>query len=441
MSAPNQRNPRLPGRSPAAAEADDPFPVQPPGDLPARADLERLRRQRQAALRGASPSPTLLAEDPELRIWIEADANAGHAHDPRQRHRHDARGGHRASRHHRPLRHRRVLQEALGRPAEGFAAHRPVRRGLLFGVHRRGPRRGAHAQGRRAGRRRRALGVERRRRIHRRDRRARASAAPPSSLHLKEDAKEFARRLAAALADPPLLRPHRLPGAHAARKARRRSNTRPSTRRRRCGRGRESEIKDEEYKQFYQHVSHDYAASRWPGATTGSRASASTRACSTSPARAPFDLWQRDARARAEALREARVHHGRRRAVPAAVPALRERRASIRPTCRSTCRASCCRTTGSRGHARRAHASACSTCWPSSPRTSRRSTRPSGSEFGAVLKEGLAEDRANRDKLLPLLRFASTHEAGQRADGEPRWQTTSSRMQTGQEQIYYVIAR
>ena len=29
-------------------------------------------------------------------------------------------------------------------------------------------------------------------------------------------------------------------------------------------------------------------------------------------------------------------------------------------------------------------------------------------EFGAVLKEGLGEDFANRDKLAKLLRFAST---------------------------------
>ncbi len=34
-------------------------------------------------------------------------------------------------------------------------------------------------------------------------------------------------------------------------------------------------------------------------------------------------------------------------------------------------------------------------------------------EFGAVLKEGLAEDPANRDKILPLLRFASTHTEGE----------------------------
>jgi molecular chaperone HtpG len=29
-------------------------------------------------------------------------------------------------------------------------------------------------------------------------------------------------------------------------------------------------------------------------------------------------------------------------------------------------------------------------------------------EFGAVLKEGLGEDFANRDKIAKLLRFAST---------------------------------
>ena len=37
------------------------------------------------------------------------------------------------------------------------------------------------------------------------------------------------------------------------------------------------------------------AASPWPGATTGSRASASTPACCTCRPRRPFDLWQRDA--------------------------------------------------------------------------------------------------------------------------------------------------
>jgi molecular chaperone HtpG len=59
-------------------------------------------------------------------------------------------------------------------------------------------------------------------------------------------------------------------------------------------------------------------------------------------------------------------------------------------------------------------------------------------EFGAVLKEGLAEDHGNREKLLPLLRFASTTQAGDE-------ETVSlgdyvARMQPGQDKIYYVVA-
>jgi len=59
-------------------------------------------------------------------------------------------------------------------------------------------------------------------------------------------------------------------------------------------------------------------------------------------------------------------------------------------------------------------------------------------EFGTVLKEGLAEDYANRDKILPLLRFASTHEA----EDTPTvgLKDYLGRMKSGQEKIYYVIA-
>ena len=59
-------------------------------------------------------------------------------------------------------------------------------------------------------------------------------------------------------------------------------------------------------------------------------------------------------------------------------------------------------------------------------------------EFGAVLKEGLAEDYANREKILPLLRFASTHEA----EDTPTVSLKDyvGRMKSGQERIYFVIA-
>jgi molecular chaperone HtpG len=59
-------------------------------------------------------------------------------------------------------------------------------------------------------------------------------------------------------------------------------------------------------------------------------------------------------------------------------------------------------------------------------------------EFGAVLKEGVAEDPANRDKLLPLLRFASTHES----DNEPSVSLARyiERLKPAQERIYFLIA-
>ncbi len=59
-------------------------------------------------------------------------------------------------------------------------------------------------------------------------------------------------------------------------------------------------------------------------------------------------------------------------------------------------------------------------------------------EFGKVLKEGPAEDVANRDRVAKLLRFATTH-TGEEA------QTVSlddylARMQEAQDKIYYVAA-
>lgn len=60
------------------------------------------------------------------------------------------------------------------------------------------------------------------------------------------------------------------------------------------------------------------------------------------------------------------------------------------------------------------------------------------SEFGQVLKEGVGEDYANRESVAKLLRFATTHEGSYA-------QVISlddyiSRMQEGQEKIYYLTA-
>jgi len=58
--------------------------------------------------------------------------------------------------------------------------------------------------------------------------------------------------------------------------------------------------------------------------------------------------------------------------------------------------------------------------------------------FGRVLKEGIPEDHANRDRLAKLLRFSSTHHEGDE-------QTVSlsdyvGRMKDGQTAIYYITA-
>jgi len=57
-------------------------------------------------------------------------------------------------------------------------------------------------------------------------------------------------------------------------------------------------------------------------------------------------------------------------------------------------------------------------------------------EFGAVLKEGLGEDVANRDRLAGLLRFASTNSD----TASVALADYKARMKEGQEAIYYITA-
>lgn len=59
-------------------------------------------------------------------------------------------------------------------------------------------------------------------------------------------------------------------------------------------------------------------------------------------------------------------------------------------------------------------------------------------EFGAVLKEGPAEDFSNREKIAGLLRFASTH-TGEEAQNVSL-EHYIGRMKEGQKKIYYITA-
>jgi len=60
-------------------------------------------------------------------------------------------------------------------------------------------------------------------------------------------------------------------------------------------------------------------------------------------------------------------------------------------------------------------------------------------EFGAVLKEGLGEDFANKDRLSRLLRFASTSDTVS-VNGMTSLADYKARMKEGQDAIYYITA-
>ncbi|MFQ5937454.1 MAG: molecular chaperone HtpG, partial [Acidiferrobacterales bacterium] len=59
-------------------------------------------------------------------------------------------------------------------------------------------------------------------------------------------------------------------------------------------------------------------------------------------------------------------------------------------------------------------------------------------EFGKVLKEGVVEDSANHEQIAKLLRFSTTHTESETQ--EVSLEDYVSRMQAGQENIYYITA-
>src|SRR5207253_10763899 len=59
-------------------------------------------------------------------------------------------------------------------------------------------------------------------------------------------------------------------------------------------------------------------------------------------------------------------------------------------------------------------------------------------EFGRVLKEGVAEDHANKERIAKLLRFSSSRE--EKEDETVSLADYVSRMKEGQDKIYYITA-
>lgn len=254
-------------------------------------------------------------------------------------------------------------------------------------------------------------------------------------LHLKDDAKEFAdpwrlrtlvRRYSDHLAFPVLM-----PKQGAATLDFETVNqaqalwTRPR-----------SEITDEEYQNFYRHITHDSSA---PLAWSHNRVEGKRDYTSLLyvPTQAPFDLWQRDA-ARGLKLHVRRVFimDDAEQFLPLYLRFIKgvldssdlplnvsRELLQTDPEVEAMRGALTRRALDLLSRLAREEPEKYAAFWK---------------EFGAVLKEGVAEDYTNREKLLPLLRFASTHEAGD--EDRVALADYVARMQTGQQKIYYVLA-
>lgn len=255
------------------------------------------------------------------------------------------------------------------------------------------------------------------------------------TLHLKDDAKEFAdpyrlralvRRYSDHISFPVLMRKEGEASLEYETVNQAKALwTRPRT-----------ELTDDEYRQFYQHIAHDFTD---PLAWSHNKVEGKREYTSLLylPGRAPFDLWQRDA-ARGLKLYVKRVFimDDAEQFLPLYLRFVKGVIDSSdlplnvsRELMQQDPEVEAIRS----GLARRVleMLGRLATDEPEKYRTFWK-------EFGAVLKEGIAEDAANREKILPLLRFVSTHEADNEAKVSLR--EYIERMKPGQERIYYIIA-
>ncbi|MCM2308086.1 MAG: molecular chaperone HtpG [Sulfuritalea sp.] len=201
-----------------------------------------------------------------------------------------------------------------------------------------------------------------------------------------------------------------------------------------------SDISEEHYKEFYKHVGHDFED---PLTWTHARVEGKTEYTQLLyvPARAPFDLWDRNARHGvklyvrrvfimddAEQLMPLYLRFVRGIVDSADLPLnvsreiLQESKdiEAIRKGCTNKVLGMLADLANSEDAAEKEKYAK---FW---------------GEFGRVLKEGMGEDFANKEKIAALLRFASTH--ADTPDETVSLAAYIARMKPEQEKIYYVTA-
>jgi molecular chaperone HtpG len=197
-----------------------------------------------------------------------------------------------------------------------------------------------------------------------------------------------------------------------------------------------AEISDEQYVEFYKHVSHDFEA---PLAWSHNKVEGRKEYTQLLyiPARAPFDLWDREQR-RGIKLYVKRVfimddaenlmpHYLRfvRGVIDSSDLPLNVSREILQESkdIETIRAASVKRVLSMIEDLAENQKEKFATFWQ---------------QFGRVFKEGIGEDQANRDRIAKLLRFASTQK--DTADEEVSLADYVARMKPEQEKIYYVTA-
>jgi molecular chaperone HtpG len=201
-----------------------------------------------------------------------------------------------------------------------------------------------------------------------------------------------------------------------------------------------SDITDEQYQEFYKHVSHDFEEPlSWAHARVEGRQEYTQLLYI--PKRAPFDMWERDAKHGVKLyVRRVFIMDDAERLLPHYLRFVRgvvdsndlplnvSREILQESKDIDAIRAGCAkRVIGMLEELANAEEV-----------EGKEKYAGFWNEFGRVLKEGIGEDHANKERIAKLLRFASTH-------NDTTAETVSledyvERMKEGQDKIYYVTA-
>ncbi len=197
-----------------------------------------------------------------------------------------------------------------------------------------------------------------------------------------------------------------------------------------------NEITEEQYQEFYKHVGHDFEA---PLAWSHARVEGKQEYTELLyiPARAPFDLWDREPRHGIKLyVRRVFIMEDAKKLLPhylrfvrgvidsADLPLNVSREILQESKDIDAIRAGCTKKIlGLLEDLAENHKDKYTTFWK---------------EFGSVFKEGAGDEFANRDKWAGLLRFSTTH-TDQEAQTESL-KDVIGRMKEGQDAIYYVTA-